>query len=306
MSDMLQQSLGRSMPTVEEEGVQGTEWLISELVTAAIRIPDDPANVYFAVCVLSLDVIEDDETRLHRTAAAQVFAFILHAFHTRPPPESWYDKADRLDTRAIEYNDIVRSIPVTERKHREPRASPYKPQRWKCFQRSPIRTRSRCQQPDAHVGPREDDDNDEDPPSPTPRAGGKTASSTRISSRGGRRGEQRQGQHKELSPTEPSIQNRPSCTQQCLLGLAIQLTPRQELFRTRTITSSRSISTGSISFTASETSSPRIAVATRIVRHSIDLGHAVRSSRCDCRRTAIHLWPRASRLTIAPTYSTKT
>jgi hypothetical protein len=44
-----------------------------------------------------------------------------------------------------------------------------------------------------------------------------------MGSRGGRRGEQRQGQHHELSPTEPSIQNRPFCTQQCLLGLAYGL-----------------------------------------------------------------------------------
>ncbi|KXJ84855.1 hypothetical protein Micbo1qcDRAFT_169896, partial [Microdochium bolleyi] len=126
-----------------------------------LHIPDDPANVYFSVCVPSLDVMEDDETRLHRTAAAQVFAFILQALRTRPPPESWHDEAERLDTWAVEYDDILKSFPTTEREHKEPRASPYKPQRWKGFKRSPIRTRSRCQQPKTHAGPREDDDDDD-------------------------------------------------------------------------------------------------------------------------------------------------
>ncbi|RSL80707.1 hypothetical protein CEP52_017335, partial [Fusarium oligoseptatum] len=40
-----------------------------------LHIPDDPSCVYYSVCVPSLDVQEDDETRLHRTAVAQAFAF---------------------------------------------------------------------------------------------------------------------------------------------------------------------------------------------------------------------------------------
>ncbi|KAF3768287.1 hypothetical protein M406DRAFT_272859, partial [Cryphonectria parasitica EP155] len=114
-----------------------------------LHIPDDPATVYFSVCVPNLDVMDDDETRLHRTAVAQVFAFILQAVRASPPPESWHDEAARLGTWAVEYDDILRNIPETERKPKEPRASPYKPQRWKGFKRSPIRTRSRCQQLDA-------------------------------------------------------------------------------------------------------------------------------------------------------------
>jgi hypothetical protein len=45
-----------------------------------LHIPDDPTIVYYSGCVPNLDVLDDDdETRLHRTAVAQVFAFILQA-----------------------------------------------------------------------------------------------------------------------------------------------------------------------------------------------------------------------------------
>lgn len=89
------------------------------------------------IAMPNLDVMDDDETRLHRTAAAQVFAFILQALRVRPPSALRHDEADRLGTWAVEYGDILRNIPVTERKRKEPRASPYKPQRWKAFKRSP-------------------------------------------------------------------------------------------------------------------------------------------------------------------------
>jgi hypothetical protein len=55
-----------------------------------LHIPDDPATVYFSVCVPNLDVLDDDETR--------------------PPPESWHDKAEKLDTWAVEYDDMTREI----------------------------------------------------------------------------------------------------------------------------------------------------------------------------------------------------
>ena len=71
----------------------------------------------------NLDVM-DDETRLHRTAVAQVFAFILQALHVGPLPLSWHDKAATLDTCAVEYDDVLRNIPATV--HKEPAASPYK------------------------------------------------------------------------------------------------------------------------------------------------------------------------------------
>ena len=63
-----------------------------------LHIPDDPTNVHYSVCVPNLDVMEDDETRLHHTAVAQVFAFIVRALRAEPPPMSWHDAAANLDT----------------------------------------------------------------------------------------------------------------------------------------------------------------------------------------------------------------
>ena len=92
-----------------------------------LHIPDNPDTVYFSVCLPSLDVVDDDETRLHRTAAVQIFTFILQALCAKPPPESWHDKADKLDIWDVEHDDILSRIPVTERKRKEPRTSPFKP-----------------------------------------------------------------------------------------------------------------------------------------------------------------------------------
>jgi hypothetical protein len=63
-----------------------------------LHIPDDPATVYYYVCVPNLDVLDDDENRLHRTAVVQVFSFIVQALRSAPPPLSWYDAAAGLDT----------------------------------------------------------------------------------------------------------------------------------------------------------------------------------------------------------------
>ncbi|KAJ9226129.1 hypothetical protein DTO027B5_5813 [Paecilomyces variotii] len=191
-----------------------------------LYIPDDPATVYYHVCVPNLDVLDDDENRLHRTAVAQVFAFILQALRAAPPPLSWHDAADGLDTWVVEYDDVLSKIPETVRKGKEPRASPYKPQRWKGFKRSPIQTRSRCTTSDAQPirrGNSDDDDNDDEvtgPPSPTPcrlsRSGKKASASTTS---GGRRGRgDRRGRQGES--TQGRIQDRPYCSHQCLLGLA--------------------------------------------------------------------------------------
>lgn len=97
-----------------------------------LHIPDDPAIVYYYVCVPNLDVTDDDENRLQRTAVAQVFAFILQAVRAKPPPLSWHDAAAGLDTWAVEYDDVLSKIPQSVRKDKEC-ASPYKPRRWRGF-----------------------------------------------------------------------------------------------------------------------------------------------------------------------------
>jgi hypothetical protein len=191
-----------------------------------LYIPDDPTIVYYSVCVPNLDVLDDDETRLHRTAVAQVFAFTLQALRAGPPPLSWHDGVADLKTWAVEYDDVLRNIPATVRK--EPRASPYKPQRWQGFKRSPIRTRtrSRCQQPDSNTRHWDNDNNEkEDPPSPTPNqshySSGKTIASSRGTGLSRKRGQHsRGGGRQQGQATQQKIQDRAFCTQQCLLGLA--------------------------------------------------------------------------------------
>jgi len=63
----------------------------------------------------------------------------------------------------VEYIDILKSIPETVRKMQSP--SPHKPERWRNFDRLPIRTRSRAQKSDSTA---RQDQYDDDPPSPTP------------------------------------------------------------------------------------------------------------------------------------------
>ncbi|CRK44215.1 hypothetical protein BN1723_000901 [Verticillium longisporum] len=173
-----------------------------------LHIPSDPTVVYFSVCVPNLDVLDDDDNRLHRTAVAQVFAFILRALCAEPPPMSWHDAAAKLDIWAVEYDDVLRNIPET---------------RWQGFKRSPIRTRSSCQPPNERVDGRvsEDDDDEETRPSPSLSRSSRsiqnvTTSTGSIST--GKRG-QRKGDRRQVLMRE-KIQDRPFCTQRCLLGLA--------------------------------------------------------------------------------------
>ncbi|KAK1500220.1 hypothetical protein CABS01_17004, partial [Colletotrichum abscissum] len=135
-----------------------------------LHIPDDPNSGYYSVHVPNLDVRDDDENGLHGTAVAQIFAFILRALRAEPPPSSWHDAAAALGTWAVEYDDVLKRIPKTVRKGKEPRASPHQSQRWRGFKRSPIRTRSRCKQADSNTKHRSDSGDDEGvtPPSPTP------------------------------------------------------------------------------------------------------------------------------------------
>ncbi|KAK3312513.1 hypothetical protein B0H66DRAFT_578616 [Apodospora peruviana] len=187
-----------------------------------LYIPDDPATVFYHVCVPNLDVIEDDKNRLHRTAVAHVFAFILQALRTPPPPQSWHDAAERLDTWDVEFEDVLGKIPATVRKDKE-RASPYNPQRWQGFTRSPIQTRLRCKQASIKSGLRHDDDDKPPPPSPTadrltrsgrkPATSGASGGATSGASSGRGSGSEREGR--------PDIQDRAYCTHQCLIGLAL-------------------------------------------------------------------------------------
>ncbi|KAI1325805.1 hypothetical protein F5Y16DRAFT_376790 [Xylariaceae sp. FL0255] len=196
-----------------------------------LRIPDDPSVVYYYVCVPNLDVFEDDEDWLHHTAVAQVFAFVLQALRARPLPQTWHDHAKSLDTWAVEFEDVLRNTPETDRK--PTKKSPlYKAQRWRNFKRSPIKTRSRCQQGGSNPGPREKRDSDDDDGPPSPSASRSLRTSTKVASAasttvrnvkpGRRGGGSLAGGKREQTqrPAHMSIQDRPFCTAKCLLGLA--------------------------------------------------------------------------------------
>ncbi|KAF3760063.1 hypothetical protein M406DRAFT_269932 [Cryphonectria parasitica EP155] len=189
-----------------------------------LHIPDDPTIVYYSVSVPNLDVLEDDANRLHRMAVAQVFAFVLQSLRAEAPPQSWHDAAARLDTWAVEYDDVLSRIPETVRKGNKPRNSPYKPQRWRGFQRSPIKTQSSCYTADIKPNLRDDsvDDDDAGPSSPAAERSmrsGKLPAGSGAASSSQQQGRSRGGRE-QVDAGREKIQERPYCSHQCLFGLA--------------------------------------------------------------------------------------
>ncbi|KPM34590.1 hypothetical protein AK830_g11979 [Neonectria ditissima] len=183
-----------------------------------LYIPSDPSCVYYSVCIPSLDVQDDDENRLHRTAVAQVYAFVLQAIRSPPPSLAWHDAADRLDIWCVEFEDVLRDIPETDRKPK--RTTPYRAQRWKGFMRSPIRTRSRCLPFATETKQsRDDDTEDDDSPSPTPNAVGQVASGSKDVNSSGTQGQGSKSAGRGGSNKRQNIQERPYCTQECLRGI---------------------------------------------------------------------------------------
>ncbi|KFY26001.1 hypothetical protein V491_01494 [Pseudogymnoascus sp. VKM F-3775] len=189
---------------------------------------DDPSTVFYHLAIPRLDFQDDDENRLHRTGVAQILAFILIAHGAEPPGQSWHDAAAVLETWAVEYIDILKKIPETERK--ASRFSPYNASRWKGFKRSPIKTRSRvlaatCSKP-VNDQPRERSDEDDDtPPTPTPNR----TTRPRIGQGKAKSGkQQRTSRQSKSNSTGQEVEevstirigDRPYCTQKCLHGLA--------------------------------------------------------------------------------------
>lgn len=186
------------------------------------HIMDDPTCVYYHVSIPGEDVVDDDENRLHRTAVAQVYAFIIQAIQAPPLSQQWQDGTSLLDKWAVEYDDVLRSIPETDRRGKRKRETPYKATCWKGFKRSPIRTRSGCAPPDDGTHRSSDDSNDDDSDSPSPmppRIGRGTgiqgSDASRADEQGGSSGG-RQGSNKRQY-----IRDRPYCTQECLRGASL-------------------------------------------------------------------------------------
>ncbi|KAI1171307.1 hypothetical protein F4777DRAFT_566006 [Nemania sp. FL0916] len=75
-----------------------------------LYIPDDSSTVHYHVFVPMLDVGGKEEVQLRRTAVSQVFTFVLLAVRasSRPPPQSWYDRANSLDTWIINLDQATR------------------------------------------------------------------------------------------------------------------------------------------------------------------------------------------------------
>ncbi|KAL6789544.1 hypothetical protein GGI42DRAFT_365794 [Trichoderma sp. SZMC 28013] len=227
-----------------------------------LHIRDDPATVYYALCVPSRDVQDGDEDRLQFTAVARVYAFLLQAVSAAPPAESWYDEVEKLRQWDEEYDDVLSKIPLSDRKRKERRPTPYKPRRWKGFTRSPVQTRSRgsCKPSSTESMREEEDDSDDDddgdgatPTSPTTNASTKAEARARRAARTGgsnsngrkgqdarkngqRRRSTRQTHHRDQElaqgtiqrciggrhyvEDQPSVEDQPYCTHQCLLALA--------------------------------------------------------------------------------------
>ncbi|KAG4266663.1 hypothetical protein FPRO04_13218 [Fusarium proliferatum] len=142
---------------------------------------------------------------------------------TPPPCQAWHDAAENLDTWAVEYEDVLWSIPATDRKPQ--RETPYKAQRWKGFVRSPIRTRSRCLPPqDGAQQPTDDseDKDDDESPSPMPNPTVGRSGLTTSTDVGSSERQERDGSAalQEGTIVRPNIQDRPYCTHECLRGLA--------------------------------------------------------------------------------------
>lgn len=198
-----------------------------------LNIPKDPSSVQYHLSIPHLDFHDDDENRYHRTSVAQITAFALAAVITPPPSQSWYDAAAGLDVWAVEYIDILKKIPETVRK--APFHSAYIPSRWKGFNRSPIRTRSRrvgtiCNEnaDDHQDSSSNEGDGNEGPSTPTPfkrarraQKQGKSAHAqlprvTRSSVKN-----TNDEQFKRNSSSRLPLRDRSYCTHQCLLGLTL-------------------------------------------------------------------------------------
>jgi len=212
---------------------KGVQWgyIFTGEATVFLYIPDDPTTVQYHLSIPSLDFQDDDENRLHRTSVAQITAFVLNAFAAEAPSQSWHDAARSLDTWAVDYIDVLNTIPEITRK--DPRHSLYKPDGWKEFSRPPFPTRARrlahaCNdviENQVHSSGDDGDDNNE-PPFPTPRRTSQVVEKQSIASprqpgatRGsGKSNENNQDGMEAISRVR--IEDRPYCTHQCLLGLA--------------------------------------------------------------------------------------
>ncbi|GKZ33301.1 hypothetical protein AbraIFM66950_003144 [Aspergillus brasiliensis] len=92
-----------------------------------LYITEDPSVVQYYLLAPNWDVTNDDGSRLHRTAVAQVLALTLNAMQASPPSQSWCDAANKLEGWEIDYPDFLEQIPESVRRESP---SDYKPPSW--------------------------------------------------------------------------------------------------------------------------------------------------------------------------------
>ncbi|PON29016.1 hypothetical protein TGAM01_v202124 [Trichoderma gamsii] len=155
---------------------------------------NDPSNIYCTACVPERDVQRDDPLRLHRTAAASVFALVVHALREKPLPESWYDSVKNLDAWTMGYDDLLDKV----RKMGAPKSRPSSAQehRWRGFDRSPLLAE--------HMRGRSDRKRGEEIRHWLDNVSGQDVAD---------------GDFNENSTKKPNIQDQPFCSHKCLFGL---------------------------------------------------------------------------------------
>ncbi|CAK7273572.1 hypothetical protein SEPCBS119000_005729 [Sporothrix epigloea] len=167
-----------------------------------LHIPDDPSIVYYHLSVPIVDVCDDDETRLYKTAAAQVFVFVLQSFLTDLPPQSWHDAAANIGVWPLNSEDAQSQIIESACNRKNSRASAQEAQRRRSFERSPIRTLSSCKQSEIQSDCKESGN---EAACSLPHQAASSQSTPAL-----QQGVAGQGR----------IQDRSYCTHACLLGLA--------------------------------------------------------------------------------------
>ncbi|KAF2216027.1 hypothetical protein CERZMDRAFT_15940, partial [Cercospora zeae-maydis SCOH1-5] len=104
-----------------------------------VRLDDDPSVAKVQVHIPRLDYDQNDPFRLHHTAVARMFAFVVDAASQPPPSQSW-STSTLSPWKEGSVGDIIRQMPDSVKSNTND--STYRPARIAKFVRSPIKTRS--------------------------------------------------------------------------------------------------------------------------------------------------------------------
>ncbi|KAI1916106.1 hypothetical protein LOZ65_005339 [Ophidiomyces ophidiicola] len=184
-----------------------------------LHIPESPSIVEYAICVPNQDVRTDHREDFELTAVGQIVAFTMRALTSPPPSQAWHAAASELGIWPVEYSEVLAQTPSNKRlKDRNPLSSAY---RGKKADLPAFRMRLRSYRPFDHP-PRDPSPNPSPPGSPSPAH--KTPSTLKSQSvakpRGGASQQPpRGGKQGNKRGARVPIQDRPYCSQLCLLGL---------------------------------------------------------------------------------------